>query len=188
MPSSGAPSTPPSPTRRPGDVTVFAYGSLIWNPIFLCRAAAGHRLRTASLVLPVVAGRRGTPECPGLVLGLDHGEHCRGLAYRIAAEHVDEELFLLWRREMVTAPTCRPGSRPHPGRAHSRHRLRHQSAGRLGAGRMAAPETARCIARASGLNGPNADYLVLTLSGLREAGIEDNALIGDRGELSTHII
>ena len=174
----------------PGDVWVFAYGSLIWNPIF---PFAERRLATVyglhrSFCLWSRVGR-GTPECPGLVLGLDHGGHCRGLAYRIAAEHVDEELFLLWRREMVTGsyvPTWVRARTP-AGRIRAiAFVINHASPAY--AGRMAAPETARCIARASGLNGPCADYLVLTLSGLREHGIEDNALIEIERELGTHII
>ena len=45
---------------------------------------------------------RGTPERPGLTLGLDRGGSCAGVAYRIAADAVATELDVIWRREMVT--------------------------------------------------------------------------------------
>ena len=45
---------------------------------------------------------RGTPENPGLTLGLDRGGSCRGVVYRIAEEAMQSELNLIWRREMFT--------------------------------------------------------------------------------------
>lgn len=161
-----------------GDVWVFAYGSLIWNPLFpfadrrLARVYGLHR----SFCLWSRIGR-GTPQRPGLVLGLDRGGSCAGLAYRIAAAHVHDELKLLWRREMVTGsylPTWVRARTPRgsvPAIAFVMNRRSPAYAGRL-----ATPETARCIAGAAGLHGPCADYLVRTLSGLREHGIEDCAL------------
>lgn len=84
------------------DVWIFAYGSLIWNPILkYCDRISGkiygwHR----SFCLRTPVGR-GTPENPGLVLALESGGSCRGIAYRIAPELIAPELLLLWRREMV---------------------------------------------------------------------------------------
>ena len=66
-----------------GDVWIFAYGSLIWNPIFpfaekrVARIYGLHR----SFCLWSRVGR-GTRENPGLVLGLDDGGSCSGLALR----------------------------------------------------------------------------------------------------------
>jgi cation transport protein ChaC len=81
---------------------VFGYGSLIWNPM----------LRFAERQLARVRGyhrgfylwskvNRGSPERPGLVLGLDRGGSCMGVAYRLHVEHIAEELRILWRREML---------------------------------------------------------------------------------------
>ena len=83
-------------------VWVFGYGSLIWNPL----------MRFAERRLAKVRGyhrgfylwstiNRGSPEKPGLVLGLDRGGSCGGVAYRLHAEHVIDEFKLLWRREML---------------------------------------------------------------------------------------
>ncbi|HAA31466.1 MAG TPA: gamma-glutamylcyclotransferase, partial [Cyanobacteria bacterium UBA8553] len=84
------------------DVWLFAYGSLLWNPIFNFveqRVGTIHGWHRR-FCLWVPQGR-GTPDNPGLVLGLDRGGSCRGIAYRIAATDVSLELPLLWRREMV---------------------------------------------------------------------------------------
>ncbi|MBL8379358.1 MAG: gamma-glutamylcyclotransferase [Burkholderiales bacterium] len=162
----------------PGDIWVFAYGSLIWNPLFpfadkrVARVYGLHR----SFCLWSRIGR-GTPQQPGLVLGLDHGGQCAGLAYRIEAAHVRDELRLLWRREMVTGAYCptwvkaRTSAGAVPAIAFV---INHRS--NAYAGRMATPDAARCIVGATGLHGRCAEYLVNTLAGLREHGIEDSEL------------
>lgn len=84
-------------------VHVFAYGSLIWNPTIrwterqIARVVGYHR----RFCLRTTLGR-GTPERPGLMLGLDHGGSCRGVLYRLPDDDTLGELRLLWRREMVT--------------------------------------------------------------------------------------
>jgi cation transport protein ChaC len=82
---------------------VFAYGSLLWNPIF---PVAEMRPGTLSglhrrFCLWSLASR-GTRDFPGLVLGLDRGGACCGVAMRLPAMLAVDELHLLWRREMVT--------------------------------------------------------------------------------------
>jgi cation transport protein ChaC len=84
------------------DLLVFGYGSLMWNPALdvvdarVARVAGWHR----RFCLRSLIGR-GTPETPGVMLALDRGGACRGLALRIAAAKVRTELRLLWQREMV---------------------------------------------------------------------------------------
>jgi cation transport protein ChaC len=83
------------------DLYVFGYGSLIWNPAFHFvekRAALLHGWHRR-FCLKLFVGR-GTPETPGLMLALDHGGACKGVAFRIAAAKIREELSLLWQREM----------------------------------------------------------------------------------------
>jgi glutathione-specific gamma-glutamylcyclotransferase len=162
----------------PGDIWVFAYGSLIWNPIFpfaekrLARIYNFHR----SFCLWSRVGR-GTRDKPGLVLGLDVGGSCRGVAYRITAQHAREELPLLWRREMVTGayvPTW-VKTRTEQGTVMAiAFVVRRNSHGY--AGNMDENEMARHINSATGMLGPCSEYLVNTALGLREVGIHDALL------------
>lgn len=81
---------------------VFGYGSLLWNPVFPVAEMRPAVLRGLhrSFCLWSLASR-GTPQAPGLVLGLDRGGMCRGVALRLPAPLALDELHLLWRREMV---------------------------------------------------------------------------------------
>ena len=81
---------------------VFAYGSLLWNPLFPVaemRPASLRGLHRRFCLWSLAS--RGTPTEPGLVLGLDRGGTCRGVALRLPAPLALDELHLLWRREMV---------------------------------------------------------------------------------------
>src|SRR3546814_4674238 len=97
---------PRTPTIRipPGeDMWVFGYGSLMWNPGFPHVERETALLRGFHRRFCVYSHRyRGTPERPGLVLGLDHGGSCRGIAFRVPATEVADTLVYLWEREMVT--------------------------------------------------------------------------------------
>ena len=89
--------------RPPGEpVWLFGYGSLIWNPavLFEDRRVATVRGWHRAFCLSTRAGR-GTAENPGLVLGLDAGGECKGVALRLAEAGLANELGLLWRREML---------------------------------------------------------------------------------------
>ena len=83
------------------DIWVFGYGSLMWNPAFAyaeCQVGivrGWHRRFCLWLEMG-----RGTPDNPGLMLGLDRGGTCRGVAFRIPAAQARGELSLIWQREM----------------------------------------------------------------------------------------
>src|SRR5947207_11187194 len=68
-------------------VWIFAYGSLMWNPEmpFAERRSALLRGYHRSFCL-YSRDYRGTPERPGLVVGLDRGGGCRGIAYRLTSD------------------------------------------------------------------------------------------------------
>lgn len=163
--------------RPAGDVWVFAYGSLIWNPTIrsierrTARIVGWHR----SFCLSAKAGR-GTAENPGLVLGLDEGGDCRGVAFRIAEEAAEEELALLWRREMLSAAYRPQWLDLHDGRdvpfgrgiAFLIDRSTTHYAGDLGEAAML-----HRLATAAGALGSSADYLFRTCEGLRSHGIPD---------------
>ena len=89
---------------EPGEeVWIFAYGSLMWNPALEFVEASpcsveGWR-RSFCFWTPL---GRGTPELPGLMLALEGGGNCEGIAYRLAPDRVRSELEILWNREMLS--------------------------------------------------------------------------------------
>src|SRR2546429_7109032 len=86
-----------------GDLWVFGYGSLMWRPGFEFIERAPARLigeHRALCVYSFVHG--GTPEKPGLVLGLDRGGACRGIAYRVDRSLRADTVAYLRAREQVT--------------------------------------------------------------------------------------
>ncbi len=164
---------------NPAETWVFAYGSLIWDPCFAHverRPATIEGYRRAFNIWTVLA--RGTPEIPGLGLGIEAGgDGCRGVAYRMDPAHEHDGLKVLWRREMFTGIY-----RPHWLTVDADGKTQHaivfvvvadhpQYAGALG------PDaTAEIIARASGELGPCRDYLANTCRGLADVGIDDGDL------------
>lgn len=166
--------------RPPGDVWVFAYGSLIWNPTFKFEESRvaiidnWHR----SFCLSVSAGR-GTVEVPGLVLGLDRGGSCAGVAFRVAEEDLETELAVLWKREMITgayAPRWIEIADPdgEPFGSAIAFTIDHESPNY--AGNLEREVVISRLATASGFLGTSADYLFQTAQGLRTRGVLDDEL------------
>lgn len=161
-----------------GDVWVFGYGSLIWNPAFHFvekRTARIHGYhRRFCLWSPL---GRGTKESPGLMLALESGGACRGVVFRIEARAVETELEVIWRREMFTGayrPTwvqawTRRGSVPAITFVVNRDNARY-------AGRLSEEQVAARIATAEGPMGACRDYLFETVRHLAELGIRDGRL------------
>lgn len=162
--------------RPPGDVWLFGYGSLIWNPTIHYAESRVARVegwqRAFCLSTPV---GRGTPEHPGLVLALDEGGACDGVAFRLEDSAVEAELSLTWRREMLTGayiprwlPLLDAAGVPYG------HGIAF-TVNRVGAHYADLPEDAvvQRLATAAGQLGSAADYLFETHAGLSRLGIQD---------------
>ncbi len=161
-----------------GDLWVFTYGSLMWDPGFRHIEAQPALLRGYHRSFCIYSSRyRGTVDKPGLVLGLDPGGACRGMVYRIAAAEVGDALEALWQREMrrgVYVPRMLPvtaADRRRPALAFLANR------GHKGyAGRLELESCAAIISDCCGERGPNVDYLVNTLRHLDALGVHDQHL------------
>src|SRR3954468_19549479 len=90
---------------RPEMLWVFAYGSLIWNPEFVpveqrpATAPGWHR----SFCLKLTRWR-GTRELPALMLALDRGGSCVGIAYRLPPGDKQGQIVRLLEREIDANP------------------------------------------------------------------------------------
>jgi cation transport protein ChaC len=161
-----------NPTR---DLWVFGYGSLIWNPLFqyVERKLAGIHGFHRCFCLRSRLGR-GSVAKPGLVLGLDFGGCCNGVAFRIAARNVRHELKLMWRREMVLGSYAPRWVKVRAGSTHLRaiafvvnHDHPHY------AGKLPLETIIAMLASAHGKFGSGADYLYQTVDCLAANGIHD---------------
>jgi glutathione-specific gamma-glutamylcyclotransferase len=172
-----------------GDIWLFAYGSLIWNPRihYVERRIGLVRGYHRSFCLWTRIGR-GTAEKPGLTLGLERGGACRGVVYRIAEAVAAQELEIVWRREMVTGAytprwiTTSTAEGPVPALAFLVNRGHVRYAGRLSEDRVVAT-----IAEAHGPLGTCAAYLFNTAAHLEELGIRDRPLLRLRDRMAAAI-
>lgn len=168
-------------TKQGEDMWVFAYGSLMWRPGFAFEEARRALLtgyRRCFCIYSV--HHRGTPHRLGMVLGLDRGGTCEGMAYRIGASNSEAVRSYLRAREVINGvyrealvPIELEGEvaqevlalayiveRAHPNYAF----------------RLPLAKQARLIRGARGLSGANLDYLVSTVRHLGELGIRDREL------------
>jgi cation transport protein ChaC len=163
------------------DLWVFAYGSLMWRPGFSYRERIPARLIGLHRALCVFSFvHRGTPERPGLVLGLDRGGMCRGIAYRVAAAARAETLRYLRGREQVTSvyvETMRQIELEERARRRVRavcyivDRSHVQYAGCL-----TLAESLHHVRRGHGQSGANRDYVLKTVRALEALGYRETEL------------
>ena len=163
------------------DLWVFGYGSLMWRPGFAFVEAVPARLVGFQRAFCIYSTHhRGSEQRPGLVLGLDRGGACAGIAYRVEASLRHDTIAYLRRREQISGVyretyvpialghSLEPNTsaityvveRAHPSYAH----------------RLAFARQVEIIRGARGLSGPNVEYLVNTSEHLRQLGIRDRNL------------
>jgi glutathione-specific gamma-glutamylcyclotransferase len=164
-----------------GDFWVFGYGSLMWRPGFSSLQRLPARLIGLHRSLCVFSFvHRGTPERPGLVLGLDRGGMCRGIAYRVAAAAREETVAYLRGREQVTLvyrETVRrieleDGERRQVSalcyivdRGHAQY-----------AGRLSLAEQLHYVRQGHGQSGINRDYVLEAVRALEALGYRETEL------------
>ena len=164
-----------------GELWVFGYGSLMWRPGFSFLERVDAKLIGAHRALCVYSFvHRGTPERPGLVLGLDRGGACRGVAFRVAASKRAETVAYLRTREQVTniyreavrsiwiatepkqrvSALCYMVDRGHPQYA----------------GRLPVEQQLHHVRQGHGQSGHNRDYVIETVAAMEALGYRESEL------------
>lgn len=160
---------------------MFGYGSLMWRPGFAYIERRPARLIGAHRALCVYSHvHRGSPEKPGLVLGLDRGGSCRGIAFRVLESNYETTMAYLREREQVTSvylEVTRPtvlvdGSAEHIAalcylvdRSHPQY-----------AGGLSREQQLEFVLQGEGHSGANRDYVLATVKELETLGIRDATL------------
>lgn len=157
------------------DLWVFGYGSLMWDPAIHFAEVRHATLEGFERSFCLWdEGGRGTPQTPGLMLALDRGGRCEGLAFRIESAILDRETFLLFRREMIARAylpewvTLESAQGPLRALAFVANHANERIVPGIPLDRQAA-----MIARAEGHLGTAEAYLAHTHRKLEVLGIED---------------
>jgi glutathione-specific gamma-glutamylcyclotransferase len=173
--------TQSDPEFPQADLWVFGYGSLMWRPGFEFIEQVPARLIGEHRALCVYSfDHRGTPEKPGLVLGLDRGGACRGVAFRVAPRLRDKTVEYLRGREQTTnvyrevSRSVWLGNDPRQrvsaltyvvDRGHVQY-----------AGRLSLAEQLRLVQQGHGRSGNNRDYVLSTVRSIEAQGFRDEQL------------
>ena len=162
-----------------GDLWVFGYGSLMWRPGFPFaerRHAHLHGYHRSLCVFSHV--HRGTRDNPGLVLGLDRGGRCHGVAFRVESREIEATVHYLREREQATAvylerrlPVRLDDGRAVTALAYVADRKHEQYAGRL-----SFENVLSLVRQGEGVSGRNPDYVRSTHEHLLGMGLNDPLL------------
>jgi cation transport protein ChaC len=173
--------TPPYAELSENDLWVFGYGSLMWKPGFEFVEQVPARLIGEHRALCVYSfDHRGTPEKPGLVLGLDRGGACRGIAFRVVAKRRKETIAYLRGREQTTNVYRE---------VHRSVWLENEARQRVAAltyvvdrghvqyaGRLSLADQLRYVQQGHGRSGNNRDYVLSTVMSIEKQGFHDPQL------------
>jgi len=163
------------------DLWVFGYGSLMWRPGFEFAEQVPARLIGEHRALCVYSfDHRGTPEKPGLVLGLDRGGACRGIAFRVAATRRNDTVGYLRSREQTTN-VYREVMRSVWLENEARQRVSALAyvvdRGHVQyAGRLSLAEQLHYVRQGHGRSGNNRDYVLSTVKSIEAQGFRDPQL------------
>ncbi len=160
---------------------VFGYGSLIWNPEIEFEQAELARLHGYHRSFCIQSTRyRGTADEPGVVLGLDRGGSCVGIAYRLRFESREESIRMLFEREIpdwearvyqpLVADVRLPGERTVRALTFAADRARPSYE------RLSDDEIVRRLNACRGLRGANREYALNTWRALESHGVRDARL------------
>jgi glutathione-specific gamma-glutamylcyclotransferase len=169
------------PENSSGDLWVFGYGSLIWRPGFEFLERVPARLVGEHRALCVYSFvHRGTPEKPGLVLGLDRGGACRGVAFRIAEKGRAATVAYLRAREQVTSvyrEVMRSVWLENEARQRVSALVYVVDRGHVQyAGRLSLHEQLRHVLQGHGQSGANREYVLATVKAIEAEGFRDTQL------------
>ncbi|HXB77880.1 MAG TPA: gamma-glutamylcyclotransferase [Bradyrhizobium sp.] len=163
------------------DLWVFGYGSLMWRPGFEFIEQVPARLIGEHRALCVYSfDHRGTPEKPGLVLGLDRGGACRGVAFRVVAKRREQTIEYLRSREQTThvyREVMRSVWLENEGRDRVSALAYVVDRGHIQyAGRLSLTEQLRLVRQGHGRSGNNRDYVLSTVKSIEAQGFRDPKL------------
>jgi cation transport protein ChaC len=163
------------------DFWVFGYGSLMWRPGFDFIEQVPARLIGEHRALCVYSfDHRGTPEKPGLVLGLDRGGACRGIAFRVAASRREATIAYLREREQTThvyREVMRSVWLENEARLRVSAMAYVVDRGHVQyAGRLTLTEQVRYVRQGHGRSGNNRDYVLSTVKSIEAQGFRDPKL------------
>jgi cation transport protein ChaC len=164
-----------------GDLWVFGYGSLMWRPGFDFLERVPARLIGEHRALCIYSfDHRGTPERPGLVLGLDRGGTCRGIAFRVKAERRAEVVAYLRAREQTTnvyREVMRSVWLDNDARERVSALTYVADRGHVQyAGRLSLRDQLRHVLQGHGRSGNNRDYVITTVKAIEAEGFRDAPL------------
>ena len=163
------------------ELWVFGYGSLMWRPGFPVETQAPGLLNGAHRALCVYSVlHRGTREQPGLVLGLDRGGACRGVAFRVTPGAEEDTVAYLREREQVTEVYVEAYRKVRlvdgSGRTVRALTYLADPTHPQYAGRLSLDDQHRIVRGCRGQAGANLEYVLNTVQHLEEEGVHDATL------------
>ncbi len=160
------------------DLWVFAYGSLIWDPaVYLEEYRYGRLVQWHRSFCMRILGSRATRDCPGLMVALEPGGDCNGVAFRIPAALVDRETRFMWNREMFSGAYCPTFAAVMTPQGLVEALVFVMNPDALSyRPNIPEDEAARMIAVAEGDNGSNFAYLDMLVHRFERLGIDDPAM------------